>query len=403
MLDVRRDFPILNREKELIYFDNAATSLKPMSVVAAINDYYLRYSANAHRGDYSLSHEVDKKYEEAREKVRRFINAKAKEEIVFTLNSTQSLNMIVSGFFQEYLKPGDEVLISEAEHASNVLPWFKLKEEKGIVVRYIKLNEHLEVTLENVKEAITDKTKVISLAHISNVIGDIRPIKEISHLAHERGILVVVDGAQSVPHIKTDVQDLDCDFLVFSAHKMCGPTGVGILYGKKEYLENLKPQNYGGGMNVRFDSSGEYILKELPHNLEAGTPNIAGVIGFGAAIDYLSKFNMENIYAHELALKKYALEKMKALPNIEIYNETTESGIIDFNIKGVFSQDAATHFNSYGICVRAGHHCSKLLQTHLGQTGTCRISFYIYNTKEEIDKFIEVCKKGDEFLDAYFR
>ena len=280
----REDFPML--KQDIIYLDNGATSFKPQCVIDKIVDYYSNYSANAHRGDYDISYKVDQEYENAREEVVDFINAKSKEEVIFTSGSTDSLNMIVNGFFAKLVEPGDEILITTSEHASNVLPWFKLATDYGCVVKFIPLDDYLHVTLENVKMSITPKTKIIALAHVTNVIGDVRPIKEIAKIAHENNIFLVVDGAQSVPHMKVDVQDLDVDFLTFSAHKMLGPTGVGVLYGKKELLEDLVPINLGGGMNESFDSPSEVYLKDLPTRLEAGTPNIAGVIGVGEAIRY---------------------------------------------------------------------------------------------------------------------
>ena len=285
------DFPML--KEDLIYLDNGATTLKPKCVIDKITEYYERYSANAHRGDYDISFKVDQEYEKAREIVRNFINARYREEVVFTSGSTESLNMIANGFFGKYLEAGDEVILSQSEHASNVLPWFRLSKEKGVVIRYIPLDESHYVTLDNLKKVVTPNTKVIALASITNVIGDERPMKEICEFAHQNNIFVVMDGAQSVPHRKTDVQDLDVDFLAFSGHKMCGPTGIGVLYGKKELLEEMEPQNLGGGMNESFDSPNEVYLKELPTRLEAGTPNIAGALGLGAAITYLENIGME--------------------------------------------------------------------------------------------------------------
>ena len=383
----RDDFNILN--KNIIYFDNGATSLKPKCLADSISDYYNNYSANAHRGDYDLSLKVDSKYEETRTLVKDFINAKKNKEIIFTSGATDSLNKIIFGYFKNYLTKDDEVLITKSEHASNVLPWFELQDDIKIKVKYIPLN-NLEVTLDNVKKSITDKTKVISIAHITNVVGDIRPIKEIIKYAHSKNILVIVDGAQSVAHSKIDVQDLDVDFLAFSAHKMLGPTGVGVLYGKEELLNNIKPIIFGGGMNASFQFDGTRIYNELPFLLEAGTPNIAGVIGFGEAIKYLNKIGMDNIAQYEKELKKYAISRLKEVKDIIIYNENSESGIITFNIKDIFAQDLAIYLNKYNICVRAGNHCAKILKDDLGIKNTCRISLYFYNTKEEIDYLVKV-------------
>lgn len=389
----RQDFPML--DKELYYFDNGATTLKPRSVIMSITDYYEHYSANAHRGDYDVSLKVDETYEGVREKVRSLINAEKTSEIIFTSGATASLNIIVDGFFKYYLKSGDEVLITKSEHASLALPWFVLAEKIGIIVKYIDLDSKLEVTLENVKKAITNKTKVIALAHVTNVIGDVRPIKEITSYAHEHNILIVVDGAQSVPHMKVDVKDLDIDFLGFSAHKMLGPTGVGVMYGKYELLDKLKPIFVGGGMNTYFTGLNEYKVKELPWRLEAGTPNIAGVIGLGAAIDYINNLGIEKIQAHDKELKKYAISKLSELNNIEVYNADSEGAIVAFNVKDVFSQDTAVYLNKKKICVRAGNHCAKLLRETLGINNTCRLSFYLYNTKEEVDYLIETLKNDN--------
>ena len=383
----REDFNILN--KNIIYLDNGATSLKPRCIANSVSEYYNNYSANAHRGDYDLSLEVDNKYEGTRTLVKDFINARKNKEIIFTSGSTDSLNKIIFGYFRNYLKEDDEVLITKSEHASNVLPWFELKDEINIKVNYIPLS-NLEVTLDNVKNSITDKTKVISIAHITNVVGDIRPIKEIIKYAHSKNILVIIDGAQSVAHTKIDVQDLDIDFLAFSAHKMLGPTGVGVLYGKEELLNNIKPIIFGGGMNASFQFDGTRVYNELPSLLEAGTPNIAGVIGLGKAIKYLNNIGMDNIAKYEKDLKKYAVNKLKEVKDIIIYNENSESGIITFNIKDIFAQDLAIYLNKYNICVRAGNHCAKILKDEIGIKNTCRVSLYFYNTKEEIDYLVNV-------------
>ena len=391
----REDFPMF--ENDIIYLDNGATTFKPKCVIDKMTEYYTKYSANAHRGDYDISYKVDVEYENARKLVSRFINAEM-DEVVFTSGATESLNMIASGFFEHILEPGDEVLITLSEHASNVLPWFMLARKNGIIVKNIELDSNLHVTLNNVIKAITPNTKVISLAHITNVVGDIRPIKEICEYAHEHNIFVVVDGAQSVPHIKTDVKDLDCDFLSFSAHKMCGPTGLGVLYGKHELLENLVPINYGGGMNESFDSVDEVYLKDLPTRLEAGTPNIASVIGFGEAIKYLNNVGMDNITIHEIKLKKYLTNKLKTIPHINIVNDECDSGIIAFNVDGVFAQDVAYFLNKYHICVRAGNHCAKILKSAIGVKNTVRISMYFYNTYEECDKVYELLKDKNRII-----
>lgn len=392
----RDDFLMLNND--YIYFDNGATTFKPNSVVNKVVDYYTKYTANSHRGDYDLSQKVDYLYEETRDKVKDFINASSSKEIIFTSGTTMSLNMIVFGFMKYYLQKGDEILITKAEHASNVLPWLELEKEIGIVVKYIPLKD-LKVDLETVKNCITEKTKVISLAYITNVIGDIRPIKEIAKLIHENNGLIVVDGAQSVPHIKTNVIEDDIDFLAFSAHKMLGPTGTGVLYGKYIYLDKMKPIFYGGGMNSRFESTKEIEYKTLPLRLEAGTQNISGVLGLSASIDYLNSIGMNKIHEHELELKNYLLEKLKSIDNITVYNKNTDSGIVVFNIDNIFSEDTSRYLNHYHIFVRAGNHCTKMVKDELGIKNTCRISFYLYNTKEEIDKLIEVLKNNKDLYE----
>ncbi len=391
----RDDFKIL--DGELIYFDNCATTLKPNSVVDGIVEYYTKYSANAHRGDYDISLKVDKEYELVREKVKHFINCDSYNEVIFTSGTTDSINRIVFGYMKNHLKEGDEILLTKAEHASNILPWMKLCEEIGTKIKYIDLDNH-KLTVDSFKNSVTPNTKVVSIAHITNVLGDIRPVKEITKIAHDNNILVVIDGAQSVPHIKVDVKDLDIDFLAFSAHKMLGPTGVGVLYGKYNLLEEMEPISLGGGMNATFTSDGVCEYKSVPTRFEAGTPNIAGVIGLGKAIDYIEEIGIDNITEYEKELKKYFLDKTKDIDNLVIYNKDTESGIIAFNLKDVFSQDTAIYLNHYKICVRAGNHCAKILKEDIDVNNTCRISFYIYNTKEEIDKLVEVLENSKDIF-----
>lgn len=390
----REDFPILN--DNIIYFDNGATSLKPRIVVDSIKDYYEKYSANVHRGDYDISYKADLEYENARDEVVKFINASKKEEIIFTSGTTESINMIANGFFANIIEPGDEILITTSEHASNVLPWFNLVKKYGCTIKYIPLDENYHVTIDNVYRCITPKTKVIALAQITNVIGDVRPIKEITKLAHENNIFVVVDGAQSVPHLKVDVQDLDVDFLAFSGHKMLGPTGIGVLYGKEKLLESMLPINMGGGMNESFDNPDSIYLKGLPTRLEAGTPNIAGVIGLGAAIKYLNNIGMDNIHARELQLREYLIEKLEKIPYVDLINLEADSGIVALNIDGIFSQDVAIYLNKYNICVRAGEHCAKNLKNATGVINTVRISLYFYNTESEIDTLVELLSNKDK-------
>ena len=390
------DFPMLNND--IIYFDNGATSLKPKCVLDKMNDYYENYSANAHRGDYDISFKASQEYDNVREEVRSFINAKSLEEVIFTSGTTESLNMIAHGFFGNLLDNNDEILITTTEHASNVLPWFNLANKVGCKVNYIPLDDNYYVTIDNVINAITPNTKVIALAYTTNTIGDKRPIKEICEIAHERNIFVVVDAAQSVPHFKVDVRDLDVDFLAFSAHKMCGPTGVGVLYGKRELLEELHPINMGGGMNESFDSPDEIYLKELPTRLEAGTPNVAGVIGFGEAIRYLKTIGMDKIESYEQSLRKYLVDKLIKIPHIDIINLESDSGIVNINIDGIFAQDVAYYLNKYNICVRAGNHCAKLTKKATGVNNSVRISLYFYNTESECDLLVELLSNKDKIL-----
>ena len=394
----RDDFPAI--DNNLIYFDNSATSLKPKCVIDKMIEYYSKYTSNIHRGDYNNAIRTNKEYDEAREVVKNFIHAKSMEEIVFTSGTTDSLNTIVFGYFKNILNKDDEVLITKSEHASNVLPWFVLEKMGKCTIKYIRLNENYEVTLENVKKSINKNTKVISIAHVSNVIGDIRDIEGIGKIAKDNNLYFVVDAAQSVSHINIDVIKSNISFLAFSGHKMCGPTGVGVLYGKNEYLKDLVPLKYGGGMNESFDSDKSYILKNYPTNLEAGTPPIAEVIGLKEAINYVTSIGVENIHKHELELKKYLISRIENMDNIIIYNKDTESGIVTFNIKDVFAQDTSIYLNTYGIAIRAGNHCAKILKDEIGIKNTCRISFYIYNTFEEVDKLVEALKNSDKLYDV---
>ena len=392
----REDFPMLKHD--LIYLDNGATSLKPQCVIDKMVDYYENYSANAHRGDYDISYRVSEEYENTRDLVKEFINANLKEEIVFTSGTTESINMIVNGFFMDNIERGDEILITNSEHASNVLPWFRLANLTGAVIKYIPLDNNYHVTIDNFKKSITPNTKVIALAEITNVIGDIRPIKEITKLAHENDIFVVIDGAQSVPHKKIDVKDLDIDFLAFSGHKMMGPTGVGVLYGKYELLNNLDPEYLGGGMNESFDDPLNIELKEIPTRLEAGTPNIAGVIGLGEAIKYINNIGIDKISSKEKELRNYLIDKLIKIEHIDILNLEADSGIVAFNVDGVFAEDVAYYLNKYNICVRAGNHCAKLTKNVLGVANSLRVSLYFYNTYSEIDELIELLKDKNKII-----
>lgn len=394
----REDFEIFN--SGIIYLDNAATTQKPKSVVNKIVDYYTKYTANSHRGDYDISLKVDEEYDNTREIVKEFINANDSKEVIFTKGSTESFNMIIFGFMAYYLKSGDRVLLTKGEHASNLLPWITLSKKIGFTIDYADLEEDYSLSIDKIKEKIYPETKVISIAHITNAIGDVRPVKEIGELCKLNNILFVLDATQSIGHMKIDVQELNVSFLGFSAHKMLGPTGVGVLYGKYELLDQLVPIEYGGGMNISFNSNGDYELKSLPVRLEAGTRNIAGVIGLKAAIEYLNNVGLENIHNYEKELKRYLIERISTVPNIKIYNKNLESGVLLFNINGFFSQDVAIYLNKFKICIRAGNHCAKMLQEAICDTNTCRISLYFYNTKEEIDKLVDALKNQDEILNT---
>ncbi len=402
---IRKDFPMLDNKMQqghpLIYFDNAATTFKPYSVIKACDEYYINETANSHRGDYDLAFKVDKKVDEVREKVAKFINAN-KEEVVFTSGTSMSINQIAFGYGMKHIKEDDEILLTEAEHASNVLPWFKVKEMTHCKINYIPLNKEGRLTVESIKKSITKNTKIVAIAQVTNVLAFVADIKEIAKVVHEHGAILVVDGAQSVPHMKIDVKDLDCDFLSFSGHKMCGPTGIGILYGKYDLLKITDPFMSGGGNNARFDMCGDVTFLQPPAKFEAGTMNLDGIYGLGAAIDYLNNLGMQNIEKYEKDLRHYAIEKLKTLPNLIIYNENAEGSIITINVKDVFAQDEASYLNSKGICVRSGEHCAKILHEFLHTVATVRISFYFYNTKEEVDYLYEVLKTGGDFLDAYF-
>lgn len=410
MIDVqaiRQDFPMLQHKTmqghEMIYFDNGATTFKPYQVLHAIQHYYEDITCNAHRGDYDLSFQVDKEFEAARVRVAQFIHAQ-KDEIVFTSGASEGLNLIAYGYGRKFLQPQDIVLTTEAEHASTILPWMKACEETGAMLSYIPLDEEGRIDLSAFEDMMSDQVKIVTIAHITNVLGYVAPIKKICEIAHAYGAVVVVDGAQSVPHMAVDVQALDCDFLAFSAHKMCGPTGIGVVYGKYEILDAMDPLLMGGGSNARFDMCGNIKMKKPPFKFESGTPNIEGVLGMKAAIDYLDTIGMDQIHAYEQELHAYVVAQMQTMDNLVVYNAFNESGIITFNVKDVFAQDGATYFNAAGICVRSGQHCAKLLSEKLNTSATIRASLYFYNTKEEADRFLEVCAKATmkTCLDVFF-
>ena len=391
----REDFPML--ESGVIYFDNGATTLKPKSVVAAMNKYYLEHTSNIHRGDYDAAIKTNELYDNVRNIVGEFINCDP-TTCIFTSGTTMSLNMVVFGYMKKHLKKGDEVLLNKAEHASNVLPWIKLSEEIGIVVKYVPLDNDYELTFDNIVKSVTEKTKVISLAHISNVVGDVRDIKSIGEFCHKNNILFNVDGAQSIPHIKMNFKNSNIDFLSFSGHKMCGPTGVGVLVGKRELLEEMEPIIFGGGMNSYFEEDNSYELKTVPTKFEAGTTAIAEVIGLGATIKYLMGIGMDKIHEYEILLKNYFLDAVKDIPNLIIYNKNSDSGIIALNIDGVFAQDTSVYLNHYKIAVRAGNHCAKMLKDEIKIKNTVRVSMYFYNNYEDIDKLVEALKNSKDIF-----
>lgn len=394
----KEDFPIFLNNKNLVYLDSSATSLKPKQVIDEINNYYNFYTANLHRGDYDNAITVNKKVEETRVLVKGFLNAKEENEIIFTSGTTESLNMIVFSFMKYNLKENDEVLLTKTEHASNVLPWLVLEREIGIKVKYIPLKENLTIDYEKLEEIINDNTKVISIAHITNTVGDVREINKIRDIINNKNIYFVVDGAQSAGHIKVDVEESNIDFYAFSGHKMYADTGVGVLYAKKELLEKMRPFKYGGGMNDTYTIE-EYSLKQVPYKFDAGTVNISGILSLRAAIIYINSIGIENITNYISNLSNFLYENLKNIKNIKIYNDNFHTGIMIFNIDKVFSQDLSVFLNKYNICVRSGNHCSKLLKDFILISNTCRVSLNIYNTKEDILKLVEVLNKQEEIYE----
>ena len=408
MIDVekiRKDFPILDQivnDEPLVYLDNAATTQKPKAVLEAVNRYYQEDNANVHRGVHTLAERATASYEAARETVRRFINASSTKEVLFTRGTTTGLNWI-GRFAEEILEEGDEVLISIMEHHSNILPWQEACRKAGAKLVYVYLKDG-GLDLEDFRKKLTDRTKFVSIAHASNVLGVINPVQEIAQLAHEKGAIVVVDGAQSVPHMKIDVQKLDADFFVFSGHKMAGPTGIGVLYGKEQYLNQMSPVEFGGEM-IDFVYEQSATWKELPWKFEAGTPNMAGAIGLAAAIDYLEAIGMEAIERHEQDLIAYVFPKLQAIEGLKIYGSqdlAKRSGVISFNLGDLHPHDLATALDYEGVAVRAGHHCAQPLIQYLEVPATARASFYLYNTKEDCDKLVEALIKTKEFFNGTF-
>ena len=402
---IREQFPMLNNKTmqghPLVYLDNASTTFKPQCVIDATVKYYSEETANHHRGDYDLLFNMDKKVQETRETVARFIGSDARE-VVFTSGDTMSLNLIALSYGFQFLQKGDEIILSENEHASDLLPWYEVSHLTGAVIKFIPLDKDGCLTVDNLKKIITNKTKVISVAQVSNVLGNVVDIKAFAKVAHENGAILVVDGAQSVPHMKVNFKDSDIDFLTFSGHKMCGPTGIGCLIGKYELLQKMWPYFVGGGMNVSFNKKIEMVPYDPPMRFEAGTQNIAGILGLKAAIEFIESIGVENIHAHDRELCEYALSKLEKCEDIIIYNKNAKNGIITFNRKGVFAQDEATLLNSKGIAIRSGQHCAKILNDYLGTPATCRMSTYLYTSKEDIDAFVDAVINGGDILDAYF-
>ena len=400
---IRQDFAILDQvvnDEPLVYLDNAATTQKPQVVLDTLMAYYHEDNANVHRGVHTLAERATAAYEASREKFRQFINAKSTKEVLFTRGTTTGLNW-VGRFAEQVLEPGDEVVISIMEHHSNIIPWQEACKKAGAKLVYAYLKDG-QLDMEDLANKITEKTKFVSLAQVSNVLGCINPVKEIAKLAHQVGAYMVVDGAQSAPHMAIDVQDLDCDFFTLSGHKMLGPTGIGVLYGKEEILNQMNPIEFGGEM-IDFVYEQEATWKELPWKFEAGTPNIAGAIALGAAVDYLSALGMGNVHAYEQELVDYVLPKLQAIEGLTVYgpeDPSQHAGVIAFNIDGLHPHDVATALDYEGVAVRAGHHCAQPLINHLGISSAARASFYIYNTKEDCDKFVEAILATKEFFNG---
>lgn len=403
---IRKDFPMYNEHnslfqgKPLVYLDNSATTFKPYCALNALKHYYCDITSNTRRGDYSLAYEADSAFEHARKTVANFINADA-EEIAFSSGDTMSLNEIAYGLVDE-INEGDEILLSYEEHASNALPWFKIAKYKKANIKYVELTNDYKVTIENFKKALSNKTKIVSLASVSNVLGNLLPVNELVSLTHKKGAIYIDDSAQTITHHKIDVKKLDVDFLTFSGHKILGPTGIGVLYGKKEMLEKLHPLFYGGEMNARYDKACNISLDDIPFRLEAGTQNIEGVLGLEAALNYIDSIGYDSIYNHVNQLRQNAENELSKIDNCLIYNKNSGSNIITFNIKNVFAQDMASFLSHKGIFVRSGQHCSKLLPEIFNTQGTIRASFYIYNNMDDVNALVEACKHSEDYLDAFF-
>lgn len=399
--EIRKLFPILNQEVNghpLVYLDSAATSQKPVPVIEAIKHYYEWDNANVHRGVHTLGSRATDAYEGAREKVQRFLHARHAEEIIFTRGTTTALNLVAGSYARSVCQEGDEIVITPMEHHSNLIPWQQAAKATGATLKYIPLQPDGSISLQDVESTITDRTKVVSVVYVSNVLGVVNPVKEIAAIAHRHGAKMVVDGAQSTPHMKVDVQDLDCDFYALSGHKMCAPTGIGALYGKKELLEKMEPIEFGGEM-IDFVDLQESTWKDLPWRFEGGTPIIAGAVGLGAAIDFLQDIGLENIHHHEEKLAAYAMDRLSEIPDLVIYGpKGKRPGLITFNLGDVHPHDVATVLDAEGVAVRAGHHCCQPLMRWLKASATARASFYLYNTEQDIDRLTDALKRTKEYF-----
>ncbi|WP_174614179.1 cysteine desulfurase [Virgibacillus ihumii] len=401
---IRQQFPALNQEVNghpLVYLDSSATSQKPQSVIDAVDTYYRQDNSNVHRGVHTLGTRATEKYEGAREKVRRFINADSTAEIIFTRGTTTSINTVAYSYARANLTTGDEIVINPMEHHSNIIPWQQAAKATGATLKYIPLQNDGTIALEDVRETVTPNTKIVAVTHVSNVLGTINPVKEISRIAHDNGAVILIDGAQGAPHMKVDVKEIDCDFYAFSGHKMCGPTGIGVLYGKRELLENMEPVEFGGEM-IDFVNLYDSTWKELPWKFEGGTPIIAGAVGLGAAIDFLNDVGLDNIAAHEHKIAAYALDKMRALDGKTVYGPEERAALVTFNLNDVHPHDTATVLDAEGVAVRAGHHCAQPLMKWLDVTATARASFYLYNTEEDIDRLVDGLLKTKEYFGDVF-
>lgn len=398
-----KDFPTLLPDKtgkRLVYLDSAATTQKPIAVINAIENYYKNYNANPHRGAYKLSLLSTEAYEKSREKVKEFIDANSSKEIIFTKNATEGFNLLANSYGMDFVKEGDEIVISIAEHHSNLIPWQRVARAKGATLKYIYTNEDGELSITEIKDKITNKTKIVSITQVSNALGTINPVEEIIDYAHSKGAIVIVDGAQSVPHMKVSVKSLDADFFVFSAHKLLGPMGIGVVYGKESLLQKMSPYHFGGDM-VEYVYEQDATFDEIPYKFEAGTQNVEGAVGLAAAIDYLEEIGMDNIKKIEEDLLEYAIKELNKLSYIKIYgpkNLSNRSGVISFEIDGVHPHDVASIFDNHGVAIRAGNHCAQPLMRYMGINSTCRASFYFYNTKEDIDILIEAVKATYEMF-----